>query len=97
MTTMIINQVWVTALEAAPPERMDAKVCVMGMSRLLTESEQVADDATWTALLGCCVVVLAPATSGGGAEEEVEGWWIRWGHVLGVHFAAGTVADHYKR
>ena len=54
-----------------------------------------ADEATWTALLGCCIVVLAPACSAGGAEEEaVE-------EVVGfdgdayskLHFAAGVVAD----
>lgn len=96
MTNMIINQVWVTSLEASPPERTDAKVCVMGMVRLLSECEQVkADEAMWTSLLGCCIVVLAPACSGGGAEEEVVE------EVVGfdgdayckLQFAAGVVTD----
>ena len=45
-------QVWVSTLEANPPGRLDAKVCVMGMTRLLVECEQIkADEAVWTGLM----------------------------------------------
>lgn len=71
---MVINQVWIRAIDTSPPEYHEAKVCAMGMATLLVQCDQIkADAATWTNLLSSTISILAPCTrSGGGNDDDVE-------------------------
>lgn len=82
MTSMLINQIWVKTVEATPmngasaSDRIEAKVCLLGMGKLLAEADGVkGDEATWTALLSSLVSVLDAgqtlAASGEGDDNDV--------------------------
>jgi exportin-2 (importin alpha re-exporter) len=98
ITAMIVNSVWGKTVEATPPTNMDAKICAVGISRILTESAVVqGDENTWCVLLGSLISVLDPKTAVKlNAEEddtldEVVGF--DGDNFSKLHFTGGNVDD----
>jgi len=74
ITGNIIQSVWIKTIEATPPTKAsDAKVCCLGIVRMLTESSAIqGDEACWSVLLGSLVSVLDPKTAVKVEEKDDE-------------------------
>jgi hypothetical protein len=74
ITANIIQSVWIKTIEATPPTKAsDAKVCCLGIVRMLTESSAVqGNEACWSVLLGSLVSVLDPNTAVKVEEKDDE-------------------------
>jgi len=77
---MLIAQVWLPRLQADPPKDLDAKIQVVGLTKLLCETPDLLNDPAgqqlWCALFLSVSTVLAAtalAPSSGNVDGEVEG------------------------
>ncbi|KAL7519691.1 hypothetical protein ACHAWX_004448 [Stephanocyclus meneghinianus] len=62
---MIINQVWVPRLQAAPPTRLEAKTQIIGLTKLLCEAPALLVNANgtqaWSQILACVLnIIMSP-------------------------------------
>jgi len=102
MFTMLLTQVFGRGLEAKPPAGAEAKAAMIGMARILCESDTVkTSPPAFTALLGFLVGVMDPATAGKGAaaaddDDEGAGEEVATGDAFSrLHFTGGDGDEDY--
>eukprot|EP00804_Cyclotella_cryptica_P016814 CCRYP_001807-RB/>CCRYP_001807-RB protein AED:0.02 eAED:0.02 QI:1248/1/1/1/1/0.66/3/146/675 len=99
---MIVNQVWVPRLQAAPPTRLEAKTQIIGLTKLLCEAPAILASPNgtevWSHILSCVLKIIFSPDSHLNAltSEDSDDAEIGYDATFSVlHFATHPVKDPF--